>query len=297
MIVTKYIEKNITIILALSVITLTFTGCAETGRTTPPQAIGGVIDLRDWDFTRDGPLDLAGEWEFYWEQCYGATDPGLGMNIQPDGMFDVPAMWEEGYGLPNGRPISPYGYATLRLRVLLPETSPSAPTEPLWIYVKHALTAYDLRVFGGSKTSVVWSILSRSRFTHSRDRALYSPMVFGAVWVETGTSDRDSELLHGYPDICTLHPQHVSRTGNGKVCGQICLGDYGYRHRLFAISMRHARNGVFQNTRFLHDCDLGRHRVGILHSLFKTSFKNKTSLTQSRYWSETPAVQYRVTSP
>ena len=126
-------------------------GCAGEGRPkTPPRAIAGVLDLRGWDFERDGSIDLDGEWEFYWKQLYEGTEPGLGTSIQPDDMFDVPALWE-GYVLPDGRQLDPFGYVTLRLRVLLPETasSPYNP-EPLRIYLKHALTSNDLRVFDGA---------------------------------------------------------------------------------------------------------------------------------------------------
>ncbi|MCP4542764.1 MAG: PAS domain S-box protein, partial [Chloroflexi bacterium] len=138
------------IVLTIGVI-LALAGCAGEGQgpKTPPQAVAGVLDLRDWDFERDGSIDLAGEWEFYWEQLYEGTEPGLGTSIQPDDMFDVPALWD-GYVLPDGRQLDPFGHATLRLRVLLPETSrPPHALEPLRIYLVHALSSYDLRVFDG----------------------------------------------------------------------------------------------------------------------------------------------------
>ena len=34
----------------------------------PPKALNGVLDLADWDFEKDGSIDLSGEWEFYWQQ-------------------------------------------------------------------------------------------------------------------------------------------------------------------------------------------------------------------------------------
>ena len=33
-----------------------------------PQAIKGEIDLTDWDFQKDGPISLKGEWFFYWNK-------------------------------------------------------------------------------------------------------------------------------------------------------------------------------------------------------------------------------------
>ena len=34
----------------------------------PPKAIKGVLDLRDWDFEKNGVINLDGEWEFYWKE-------------------------------------------------------------------------------------------------------------------------------------------------------------------------------------------------------------------------------------
>ena len=47
-------------------------GC-DLHRQSPPRASKGVLDLRGWDFTRDGPVELAGEFEFYWGRH---IDPG-----------------------------------------------------------------------------------------------------------------------------------------------------------------------------------------------------------------------------
>lgn len=40
----------------------------DSPRRIPPKAVKGVIDLSDWDFNKDGPVDLNGEYEFYWMQ-------------------------------------------------------------------------------------------------------------------------------------------------------------------------------------------------------------------------------------
>ena len=33
--------------------------------TAPPMAVQGVLDLRQWDLTRDGAVRLDGEWFFF----------------------------------------------------------------------------------------------------------------------------------------------------------------------------------------------------------------------------------------
>jgi len=161
---------------------LILAGCVSDGETTRiPKAVDGVLDLRHWDFS-SGPVDLAGEWDFYWKALYEGTEPGLGTTIQPDGLFEVPASWS-GHTLPNGRRLDPFGYATLRLRVLLPESPSPHPREPLQIYLKYASTAYTLQVFDGA------------------GNPLAAPIQGGVV----GT-DPASHTPERYPDTATVPP-------------------------------------------------------------------------------------------
>ena len=34
----------------------------------------GILDLRNWDFAKNGPIKLDGEWEFYWEKLYSLEE-------------------------------------------------------------------------------------------------------------------------------------------------------------------------------------------------------------------------------
>ena len=36
--------------------------CVAESKREAPTAVNGVIDLSDWDFERDGPVELRGEW-------------------------------------------------------------------------------------------------------------------------------------------------------------------------------------------------------------------------------------------
>ena len=42
--------------------------CAPSDNKPIPKAVKGVLDLRDWDFEKDGNVNLDGEWEFYWKE-------------------------------------------------------------------------------------------------------------------------------------------------------------------------------------------------------------------------------------
>ncbi|MBN2435164.1 MAG: hypothetical protein JXK07_07865 [Spirochaetes bacterium] len=39
-----------------------------------PKAEKGVLDLRDWNFEKNGAIKLDGNWEFYWQQLSFSND-------------------------------------------------------------------------------------------------------------------------------------------------------------------------------------------------------------------------------
>ncbi len=136
--------------------------CSE--RKIPPKAVKGVLDLRELDLdpltpsgTRktDGIINLDGEWEFYWEEFPTAGEGGV---LQlPEGKKDfiqVPNDWN-GYqvkGIENNniKIADGNGYASYRLKVLLPDQN------PISLRVPHMGTAYKLfidnnfRIEGGT---------------------------------------------------------------------------------------------------------------------------------------------------
>ncbi|WP_460051118.1 PP2C family protein-serine/threonine phosphatase [Spirochaeta dissipatitropha] len=78
-----------------------------------PKALNGVLDARGWNPETDGILDLAGEWEFYWEEFVYADKEAL----QDPIYIQQPRLWNH-LNLP-GEYFPPDSYASLRLRVLI----------------------------------------------------------------------------------------------------------------------------------------------------------------------------------
>ncbi len=113
-------------------------GCgANLSRKQQPRAIKGVLDLSNWNFEKDGPIALSGEYEFYWQQhvrpeSFMAKNPP-----EADGFINVPGSWN-GYEL-SGKKLGGEGYATYRLRVRLHEAAPLALK---FLNMGTALTAY-----------------------------------------------------------------------------------------------------------------------------------------------------------
>ena len=49
------------------VLLLLFSSCATQVAPPQPKVIQGILDLRNWDLARDGPVRLDGDWAFYWD--------------------------------------------------------------------------------------------------------------------------------------------------------------------------------------------------------------------------------------
>jgi two-component system sensor histidine kinase ChiS len=76
----------------------------------------GVLDLREYDFNANGPVEVKGEYEFYWNQMLNpAVEGDSGEMIYTE----VPGTWTL---LSKEHPeVTRFGFATYRLVILLPE--------------------------------------------------------------------------------------------------------------------------------------------------------------------------------
>ena len=82
-----------------------------------PRAIEGVLDLSQWDFKRDGPIDLNGEWEFYWQKHRVPDQIPAADHRQKRHFSSVPGSWNN--LRIDGEQLGGEGYATYRLKVIL----------------------------------------------------------------------------------------------------------------------------------------------------------------------------------
>lgn len=82
------------------------------------EVIDGVIDLSKVDL-RDNAVTLNGDWEFYWNEL---ISPDSIRFFEPD-YYAFPKLWNGGETR-NGKKISAQGYATYRIRILLPPKTP-----------------------------------------------------------------------------------------------------------------------------------------------------------------------------
>lgn len=125
-----------------------------------PTAHSGVLDLSAYDFTINGPVELVGEWQLYWQRLLapGAT----AVAEAPPVSITLPRTWNDVHL--QGTPLGATGYATFRLLVRLP---PQA--EPYRLRVPEIGSAYQLfadeQLIASAGTVAVDSARSRGQWT------------------------------------------------------------------------------------------------------------------------------------
>ncbi|MFC6229649.1 ATP-binding protein [Paenibacillus allorhizosphaerae] len=107
-----------------------------------PRAENGIIDLSDWNWQKDGTLPLNGEWSFSWQQLQQSeADQASEQSQLPAQTIKVPGSWNG--TVVDGVPLSGEGYATYRLKIMLPEGE-----DVLALRVPAVSTSYKLWVNG-----------------------------------------------------------------------------------------------------------------------------------------------------
>jgi len=92
--------------------------CSIAGRENPPVAVQGLLDLRSEDLSR--PIELNGQWEFFWEEIKipDPEEPAHSGIKSTSSFAMVPGSWKK-HNISDSS--SSTGFATYRLRILLPE--------------------------------------------------------------------------------------------------------------------------------------------------------------------------------
>ncbi|WP_164821688.1 hybrid sensor histidine kinase/response regulator [Paenibacillus koleovorans] len=130
----------------------------------------GVLDLRGWDFKRDGTVALRGTWAF---------SPGLNTDLEQAAgtehtqWVEVPARWDH-YQV-DGHRFPKYGNATYRLKVLLPPGAETLAVRTVNIKSAHKLIidGHEIGRSGNPGTSrgdtKTWNVPYARAFTSGGD--------------------------------------------------------------------------------------------------------------------------------
>jgi len=133
----------------LAFLTLLIGFCTGCGFSTKeaPVAADGHLDLSGWDFNEHGSVGLDGEWDFFWSALVSPESFQSGVGPPRNGAMVLPSMWN-GHEV-SGEPLSADGFATFRLRVVLPDNAP-----PLALRFHTMGTAYTLYADGDHVVSI-----------------------------------------------------------------------------------------------------------------------------------------------
>ena len=129
------------------IVTFCICSCAsDTDKKISPKAVKGVLDLSYWDFERGDPVNLSGEYAFYWNQLINPEDFTQIRSSAKTDFIAVPSSWNN-YEV-QGKSIPGDGYATYRLTVLL-----SKKYNDLAVKLPEMSTSYTLFVNGQKLSS------------------------------------------------------------------------------------------------------------------------------------------------
>ncbi len=127
-------------IFLLQTIILAF-GINPGSKAAAPRASKGILDLREISNPEKFIVKLNGEWEFYWEEMLRPDNFKSG-SVKPPYFGNVPSYWTDYHG--GSLKTQKFGYATYRLRVLIP----AGLKVPLALDLPVFDSSYDIYVNG-----------------------------------------------------------------------------------------------------------------------------------------------------
>ena len=120
--------------------------CSHSPSKQPPVAHKGRLDLRNWDFEKEGMVKLDGEWEFYWKKLLKPGDFSQRGPLPKPAYIRPQDTWDE--HVEGGEPIGNAGFGTYRLVILARSDASLALHLPV-IYSAHTIWV-DGRILASS---------------------------------------------------------------------------------------------------------------------------------------------------
>jgi len=136
------VQLPLAVILCLCLITLT--SCSEGISFSPGPfpSEEAVLDLSEWSFEEDGAIRISGiSWEFYWNKLYTPKDFRISRILEKPAFIPNAQAWNG--TVIGGRKLDEDGFATYRLRILLPDRK-----GPFGFYIQNQDSAYKLWING-----------------------------------------------------------------------------------------------------------------------------------------------------
>nr|WP_308860142.1 ATP-binding protein [Paenibacillus endoradicis] len=132
--------------------------------TTPehPEAVHGVLDMRNWNLSNSSSIPLKGEWTFYPDQLISHSDIESGDN--QSSYIQVPGDWRS---LMTNEENSPMGYGTYRLRILV-----SPLEEPISFWMQGIEAASSIEINGVPTSNI--GVIAENASDYRPDNVSYT---------------------------------------------------------------------------------------------------------------------------
>ncbi len=160
-----------------------FLACGKKSGRTIPGVKKGVLDLSGWNFEKDGPIKLDGEWEFHWKKFI--TPNELSEEKAPNSkkyFITVPKRWKTFVEPQNNKKFGDIGYGTYILKITGLEFNTDKKLAIKTQSIRSAHSLYFIPI--GSKSKVI----------------PYKPLIKKGTIAFNNTE----EVINYYPTIDTL---------------------------------------------------------------------------------------------
>ncbi|AWI04177.1 ATP-binding protein [Clostridium drakei] len=141
----KLVIHRITFLIMLLIVSLVLLGAFinknKEELNKRPVAKSGVLDLRDWNFKKQGIVKLDGQWEFYYKQLLTPRDFEEKHKTVKTGLIDIPGSFKN-YKFGNEK-LDSQGYATYRLKVIVNNSENLYAFKTQFIQAAHKLWVND----------------------------------------------------------------------------------------------------------------------------------------------------------
>ncbi|MBN1697599.1 MAG: hypothetical protein JW881_08810 [Spirochaetales bacterium] len=145
---TDHIKKKKFFLVCVFLLIPSFSFSSAVPEKRVPIAEKGTFDATDWNFSKSGPVELNGEWEFYWNQLIYPGDftrpkdnPAMPEKMPVlTGYIKVPSIWN--FNKVNELKLPFNGYATYRLNIKADDTA----DDRMGISIPRVHTSYNLYV-------------------------------------------------------------------------------------------------------------------------------------------------------
>ncbi|AKA69746.1 ATP-binding protein [Clostridium scatologenes] len=141
----KLVIHRVTFLIMLLIVSLVLLGAFinknKEELNKRPVAKSGVLDLRDWNFKKQGIVKLDGQWEFYYKQLLTPRDFEEKHKTVKTGLIDIPGSFKN-YKFGNEK-LDSQGYATYRLKVIVNDSEDLYAIKTQFIQASHKLWVND----------------------------------------------------------------------------------------------------------------------------------------------------------